>query len=507
MGMGVDEIRALAEARNQAIGREYYPHGAGLRESLDLASVLKAHEALNHRDTIQKVMDALHASEDPTERRQLAYLLGDCLEGYVQTAVADQDDAVATAESQAKVLLDGEEIPYRQASSLNITDGDREQRLKTLAARLPVLDRVNAMRRASLSQVYRLIREDLHYPSYTAFYSELKQVDFPAFGKLMAQFLQETEALYRRRLPEWTQEVMGVGPELAHRHDLTFMMRAGKFDPYFPEDRLEATLVATLANLGIDLKAQPNIVLDIEKRPKKALRAFMVAEQVPEKVYLVVPPRGGREDYAAILHESGHAEHFGNTKADLPYEFRWLGDYSVTECFAFTMELLTLDEGWLKQHLAMPDDVIVEYQRYVHTVLFYMLRRYSAKLQFELALHGGEAVDEAGELYREHMERHLHVAHHPALALADVDPGFYCANYLRAWIMWAQLRKKLRQDFGPLWFNQPEAGAFLKRIWSLGQSLPGELLVREFGYEGLDLGPLREELERALGAHPAAVES
>ncbi|HEY9720699.1 MAG TPA: hypothetical protein V6D47_01715, partial [Oscillatoriaceae cyanobacterium] len=78
------------------------------------------------------------------------------------------------------------------------------------------------------------------------------------------------------------------------------------------------------------------------------------------------------------------------------------------------------------------------------------------------------------------------------------------ANYVRAWIMWAQLRKYLRREFGEEWYNSRAAGDFLKRIWSLGQSLPGELLVRQFGYDGLDIGPLKEELFSVLGTPASA---
>ena len=38
--------------------------------------------------------------------------------------------------------------------------------------------------------------------------------------------------------------------------------------------------------------------------------------------YLVVPRVGGREDYAALFHEGGHAEHYANVDPGLPVEFR-----------------------------------------------------------------------------------------------------------------------------------------------------------------------------------------
>ena len=498
--MLLEQIRQLAEERNQAIGREYYPHGAGLKDSLDLASVLNKYAALNSRDVIQTVMDALHATSDPTEKRQLAYLLGDCLEGYINTATAPLDDAVATAESKRTVVVEGKEVPYRQSASLMANETDRLKRLAIEKARWEVAKDVNTERLESLKGVRRLITEDLGYSSYLEFYKELKQIDFQGFSDLMKQFMKDTHELYLNRLNEWTQEELGVKASECYRHDISYIMRAVKFDAYFPEAKLKSTLINTMSNLGIDFRAQKNIILDIEKRPTKSPRAFVVGVQVPEEVYLVVQPRGGRDDYAAILHESGHAEHFGNTNPELPYEFRWLGDYSVTECFAFTMELLTLDAGWLKQHLDMSDDVIREYQKYAYTVLFYLLRRYSSKLEYELELHDNRPVEEKGGLYSEIMERNLGVTHSDVLWLSDVDPGFYSANYLRAWIMWAQLRKYLRQEYGPEWFNSHDAGAFLTRIWSLGQSLPAELLVKEFGYDSLDIGPLKDELAAVLGA-------
>lgn len=502
--MQLEQIRQMAEERNQAIGREYYPHGAGLKDSLDLASVLNKYDALNSREVIETVKAALHATEDPTEKRQLAYLLGDCLEGYINTAVSETDDAVATAESRSTVTYDGKDIAFRQSASLLANERDRLKRLEVHQARLKVVREVNAQRLDSLTVIRKLVTEDLAYPNYEAFYSELKQVDFSGFCALMKQFGRETHELYKQRLHEWTMEEMGVAPSECYRHDISFIMRAVKFDEYFPEDKLKSTLINTMANLGIDLRSQQNIILDIEKRPTKSPRAFMVAAQVPEEIYLVVQPRGGRDDYGAILHEAGHAEHFGNTRTDLPYEFRWLGDYSVTECMAFTMELLTLDAGWLKQHLHMADDVVKEYQKYAYTVLFYLIRRYSSKLEYELALHDERPLDGKAGLYSEIMERNLLVKHDAELYLNDVDPGFYCANYLRAWIMWAQLRKHMRREFGTEWYNSHEAGAFLKQVWSLGQSLPAELLVKQFGYDGLDIGPLKEEIFSVLGQPVAA---
>jgi len=83
--------------------------------------------------------------------------------------------------------------------------------------------------------------------------------------------------------------------------------------------------------------------------------------------------------------------------------------------------------------------------------------------------------------------------------LFDVDDGFYSAQYLRAWAFEAQLRSYLREDFDEEWYRLPKVGRFLVELWREGQRYTVEELARFIGAEGLDLGPLQEELLDALG--------
>ena len=140
---------------------------------------------------------------------------------------------------------------------------------------------------------------------------------------------------------------VGIGLRDLRRSDLPYFFRAGGFDGLFPSEQLIPALEQTLSGLGIDLDAQPNVRLDTEQRPLKSPRAFCAPVHVPDEVYLVIPRQGGREDYAALFHEAGHTEHYAHVDASMPFEFRHLGDNSVTEGFAFLVEHLTEDQAWL----------------------------------------------------------------------------------------------------------------------------------------------------------------
>ena len=71
-------------------------------------------------------------------------------------------------------------------------------------------------------------------------------------------------------------------------------------------------LEATLADLGIDLRGQANVELDLEQRPLKVPRAFCFTIEIPDRVVLMIQPMGGPFDWRALFHEAGHAEHFAH---------------------------------------------------------------------------------------------------------------------------------------------------------------------------------------------------
>jgi hypothetical protein len=74
--------------------------------------------------------------------------------------------------------------------------------------------------------------------------------------------------------------------------------------------------------------------------------------------------------------------------------------------------------------------------------------------------------------------------------LNDMDPGYYSADYLRAWITESMLRHHLEHAYGEAWFAEPEAGIFLRGLWATGESKENEDVARMIGYQPLDTAHL-----------------
>src|SRR5678816_1748665 len=81
-------------------------------------------------------------------------------------------------------------------------------------------------------------------------------------------------------------------------------------------------------------------------------------------------------------HEAGHAEHFAHTSRDLPMEAKRLGDMAVTEGWAMLMQHLITEPAWLNRRLDVAG--VPKLANEGAASLLYFVRRYSAKLLYEI---------------------------------------------------------------------------------------------------------------------------
>jgi hypothetical protein len=233
------------------------------------------------------------------------------------------------------------------------------------------------------------------------------------------------------------------------------------------------------------------VTLDLESRPKKSPRAFCIGIDVPRDVRLVLAPRGGQDDFSTLFHEAGHLEFSAHMSPEAEYIHRQHGDTSVHESYAFLLQHLVDDPVWWTEIMQTDPG---KYPAFARFRRLYMLRRYSAKLHYEIEFHQAGGGQQLAEVYAKWLERGCGVPYPPERYLADFDPGFYVLQYLQAWIWEVQLRAHLKHEFGDAWFRNPAAGDFLRELWKNGMEFDVWEIAQKLGYEGLDTGPLQREL-------------
>jgi hypothetical protein len=301
-------------------------------------------------------------------------------------------------------------------------------------------------------------------------------------------------------LPKATKRVLGMRPDEATRADALALFRAREFDGYFPAAEMEPTILGQVREMGVDPLANGRIRLDTGEREGKRSRAFCAPVRVPDEVYLVLRPHGGQTDWNTFLHELGHALHFAYMRPDLPMEFRWMGDNSVTEGYAMLFDHLMQDAGWLQRYTRLDKRTTPEFLRAAGLEELHFLRRYCAKLIYETDLYGGTVSwDALPDLYVELLTKATGFKYDRADAFVDVDPRYYAARYLRAWQLQALLTETLVERYDVDWWRNPRAGPWI------AQALFGEA-QRELAHEQaervakrpMDFAPLIRSVERML---------
>ena len=466
----LDAYRERADRFIADLDEEYYLHFAGLKDTLDLEPIYTRYEDLTTIEQARSIGETVNGSAGIRELWRFA------CEGFLGQLTKEYEEKVARLEAELSTTMDGEEIPYRMIRPAIANEADRTKRERLERARNELVEeRLNPLFLEAHERMRAAVNE-LGAENYFELYKNFG-FDLEALAAQCRGFLESTESLHGKVADKLFRDRVGVPLAEAQRFDTPRMMRGTTWDEAFPADRMLPALKGTLAELGIDLDAQENVHLDVENREKKDPRAFCSPIEVPERVMLVIQPMGGKDDWSALFHEAGHTEHFAHTSADLDVEHKRLGDNAVTEGWAMLLEHLTDEPGWLTRMLDFPKPK--EYAAEGAAVLVYFVRRYCAKLLYEIEFHQAADPTTMSSRYVELLGDALKVEPSPTDYLWDMDGRFYVHAYLRAWALEAQLSSFLKEKFGREWYANRNAGSLLRELWAEGQRLNADELLKE----------------------------
>jgi hypothetical protein len=485
----LDAYRDQADRFIAAIDEEYYLHYAGHKPTLDLAPIYERFADLTSLEQANRVGTAVDGD------RRIRQLWRFACQGYLGNLTREHAERSARLEAELNAKVDGEEIPYRMLRPTIANEPDRQKRARLEDARNALTEEHLLPIQLEAAEVERDAVGRLGAPTYAELHRRFG-FRLDELAEQCRSFLDSTESLWEDAGDKLFGTRVGVGLAEAQRYDVARMFRAPEWDPSFPGDRMLPALEATLADLGVDLRAQENVELDVEQRPNKSPRAFCAPIEVPQRIVLVIQPIGGVDDWRALFHEAGHTEHFAHTRADLSVEERRLGDHAVTEGWAMLIEHLVQDAAWLSRRLDVPRPA--EFVAESATGLLYLVRRYCAKVLYELELHETPELEPLRPRYVEILADALKIEPSPTDYLADVDAGFYSTEYVRAWAFEAQLKRFFRERFGNAWFTRRDAGSLVRELWSEGQRPTADEILEELTSAEIELEAVTEYARESL---------
>ncbi len=468
----------------------------GEKEVSEQAAIVARYADLFSRGQLDGLRESAGTAE-ADERERLFRLCKTCEAGIVAAELAEREDALENAILAARVSYRGEELPLRAAQARLAVLPGYEDRKQLGELQSDMSARFNTDRLEVLRAGEELEAEVSEEPDAVRRNEEEKGISLEELERALAEASAAAEPAYQRLRDRWFERLLGPGrEEVPASYHVSYMRRLSPLADTYTKERAVEVCLETLSRLGFDLRSQPNIRLDLDDRPQKSPRACVIASDPPRLVHLITRAQGGLHDYQAFMHEAGHALHYAGSNPSLPYTYRRLArDHALTEIYSYICEAITREPAWHAEHFGLSQEQAAdnaEATRFMEVLFF---RRYTAKLQFELDFWSRFPSDGGTpDGYSERLTGATGVWYRPEGFLADMDAGFYSADYLRAWIRAAQLRTFLVREVGDDWWRRTETGDRLRSLFREGTRPSSEEIAARIGFDPLDTGPLVSEL-------------
>ena len=469
----------------------------GEKEVSERAEIVARYAELFTRDQLEGLRQAESEAAAGEERERLYRLRKTCEAGLISAELAAREDALENEILAARVEFKGEQLPLRTAQAkLAVLSGyaDRDElgRLST-----EVSASFNAERLEVLRAGEELEAEVSGMDDAVERNEEEKGISIRELERALAEASEAATEVYAQLKDRWLERLLGPEREtVPSSSHVAYLRRLSPLEAVYTKEKAVPTCMDTLSRLGFDLEHEPNIRLDLDDRPQKSPRACVIPADPPQVVHLITRAQGGLHDYQAFLHEAGHALHYAGCDPNLPYTFRNISrDHALTEIYSYIVEAISRQPGWHARYFGLSDEEArqnAEATVFMEALLF---RRYAAKLRFELDFWGRFGDDGGTDSgYAELLTEATGMEYRREGYLADMDAGFYSADYLRAWIRAAQLRSYLEREVGEEWWASRETGDRLRDLFREGTKPSSEEIAGRIGFEPLDTGPLLAEL-------------
>jgi len=468
----------------------------GEKETSEQAEIVRRYADLFSREQLEALRDAEEAAAGD-ERELLYRLRKTCEGGLVSAALVDREDELENRLLAERVTFRGEEMPLRNAQAQlavlpAYADRDELGELQADASARFNPDRLELLAAgeelsAELSRIADPIERN----------EEEKGISLEELSAALKAASDEAALSFAALRERWFEKLLGPErEEVPSSFHTSYMRRLSPLESTYTKERATEVCLATLTELGFDLAAKSNIKLDLDDRPQKSPRACVIASDPPSVVHLITRAQGGLHDYQAFLHEAGHALHYGGVDASLPYTFRRISrDHALTEIYSYIVEAISREPGWHARHFGLSDERAAENAEATVFLEALLFRRYEAKLRYELGFWSRFASDGGTpEGYEEFLTEATGIRYRSDGYLSDMDAGFYSADYLRAWIRSAQLRRHLIDTVGEDWWRNAQTGELLADLFRRGTTLSSEEVAAQLGYDPLDTAPLLGEI-------------
>ena len=435
---------------------EYYKMYAGLSYSTDLIKELSEKK-------YQLSLEILEKFKEP--RRLFISLVGTIVEHERLDIELKMYQEKSTKIVDSEYTIDGKPVTWSTWRQFNARTEDhlaRKHVFDTFISKVPLITPLE-------EQFFEISRKVMAKYNLTPLnaYLEFEGLTYDQLYKLVDTLGSSAKDEFRKGLEHYSMEIL---KKPAEYYDDYYLFRGKIYKPvnkYFENIKPLSVVSEVLTNLGFDLS---KIKVDGEDRPKKHPSAMCWGIQVPNDVRILYKPVSPFTDLTSLFHEFGHGIHDASANPNDPYWKRYLISMGVAETFSILIESLMDTPEFIKEKFGFDDNIIRDITNRRHFMNLFFLTFYSANSITKLKFwKHNYTMDETDIEYERMTEKYMGIRipgkywqlHH---IMSEHD--LYAPSYLIAAVRVGELTHKLIEEFGVDWWNNKEAGEFIKELAS-----------------------------------------
>jgi hypothetical protein len=495
MSIDIDNYRSRLEQFEEELNRQLYRYYAGFKFRLDLVNYYSDYSDIFSLDSIGEIESEYKNETFESRRKSLRKIGNFLIDQHLDACLAPLTEEIFDFEAQQKIVWEGQELSFSQASLYLKKEPDGFRRRNLSERYAGEMQKSELLRTENISRLQSAAGR-LGFKNYAQARERVGGVEFRKLVESLDAALRPLEDKYREGLRESFEISPGLAFQEAGAWDLAYWERINEAEQVFSKDNLLPIVQATVSELGIRPERLDSVSIDLDCREGKKAGRLCIPIRIPHEIKIIMIPGNGAGQYSSLLHEIGHAYHFAWTSPSLPMEHRMIGDCALSESYAFLLESFIRDREWLARMLSFVKSK--EFLRFQALYRLFLIRQCTGRLRLSIDLFERETLAGMPEIFSETMKAYTGLAHQPELWIHDLAHGYYSADYLRGWMCEAMLREYLRTRFGNSWIMSRTAAGFLKEIWETGQLYSADELCREIGIGALDSQVLIDEITEGL---------
>ena len=303
-------------------------------------------------------------------------------------------------------------------------------------------------------------------------YLENEHITYSRLTDFVKSMGRRAKKPFQEYLQDISQEVLGR--EAGYYDDFYFFRNRAYsgIERHFVKIRPPEQVANLLTALQFDMS---RIAIDTQNRKDKYPSPICFFVQVPSDIRVLYKAESPYFDLQGCYHEMGHAMHASSIDPMARYWDRYGISMGVAEIFSIFLERLTKNPKYLKSLGVEDQKVLDDLTKRNNFMELFFVTFYAANSLMKADFWRKDlTMEQASSLYANLLKEYVGIdvpGEYWMLHHILPEAIMYVPSYMLAAVRAAELENHLQDRFGDRWWDESEAGNYLREIMAPGASI------------------------------------